>query len=87
MVVSSEIRNALSVYPNPVEKQMTIAHMKTDTDSWAEVYDVGGLLLAKSKLAPNAVYTQFDVSKLSPGVYLLMITTDSQSQSTRFLVK
>jgi protocatechuate 3,4-dioxygenase beta subunit len=87
IAVSSEMIGTLSVYPNPVADEMTVEHIMTDSDSWAAIYNVGGLLLAKSKLQSGTSYTRFDVSKLSPGVYLLVITVNALTESTRFTVQ
>ena len=69
----------LSVYPNPSNGFITISGINTGV---AEVFSMDGKLVMTS----NLVYTHtMDVSRLRNGVYVLQITSEGKTGTTRFV--
>lgn len=72
-------KNSLSIYPNPVGDVLNI--VSKGKVSAVEIYNTAGqLLLSKSENVLN-------VSKLSPGVYVVQLTIDGKKQAVKFVKK
>ena len=69
----------ITVYPNPVADHFTLQN--TGKISNAVIYDINGRAIASYGNVPP----DFDVSALSPGLYMLNAETDRGPVSTRFM--
>ncbi|HAV02143.1 MAG TPA: hypothetical protein DCW95_02920, partial [Chryseobacterium sp.] len=76
-------RQNLSVYPNPVVDVLNI-----DSDSKVSgvtVYDLTGKVVSNHTMA--AQKNQINLSKLSPGVYVVIVQTEAGSKTVKILKK
>ncbi len=71
-------KNPTSVYPNPAISKVSISN--ADANSVVSVFDLNG---RKLKQLQNV--SDIDVSDLASGVYLLQISSDTKSQTIRFV--
>ncbi len=73
--------SGLSIYPNPVTGSKVFITSDKNQAKEVEVYNVLGKLILRSKLSGK----EFDVSELTPGIYILKIK-EGNTQATRKLV-
>jgi len=77
-------KNSFHIYPNPVKNTLVIA--SEFPVAFISVHTFEGLLVVEQK-NNNAVRTELDTSSLSPGIYLLTITTsDGRQKKEKFVV-
>jgi hypothetical protein len=76
-------RKAISFYPNPVEDYLYLDLDTSDINEFVIVDVLGQVIISKKYSEPAA---QVNVSKLTPGVYLLKIRSDSD-YFTSILIK
>ena len=73
----------LSIYPNPVEDQLTV---KTSTDvinKIATVFDINGKRVLNMKLKS----TKIDVTSLTSGIYFLRLESYGKTMKRKFIKK
>ena len=71
----------LSIYPNPVTNELRFNTTQSITGSTLRILDVMGREVLSGRLVNN----RFDVSKLSAGVYTLVILNKGNTISQRFV--
>ena len=83
LAVSNADKIQARIYPNPVVDVLNIE--ATSKVSSVQVFDVSGKAVSSFEL--NAVKNQIDLSKLTPGVYVVNITTEKGIQSVKIVKK
>ena len=83
LAVSNADKIQARIYPNPVVDVLKIE--ATSKVSSVQVFDVSGKAVSSFEL--NAVKNQIDLSKLTPGVYVVNITTEKGIQSVKIVKK
>lgn len=80
-ISKSETINDLAIYPNPVSNGKIYITTKENLTKYIEIYDVLG-----KKILSNTLFgKELNISKLSPGIYILKIK-EGLSSATRKLV-
>ncbi|MGB3479185.1 MAG: T9SS type A sorting domain-containing protein [bacterium] len=83
-------RFALQVYPNPVQGVLNIKYaVYTQTETELSLYDVTGSrinVLKHKNVVPGYYQENIDVSKLSNGIYFIMLRQDNDKVTRKFLV-
>ncbi len=83
LAVSTVNKAQVKVYPNPVVDVLNIeADSKVST---VQVFDLTGKVVSSHAL--NAVKNQVNLSKLTPGVYVVNIQTEKGIQSVKIVKK
>lgn len=82
-----EIKSALEVYPNPASDQLNFLLKSNDFTSImkGEIYNLSGQIVLSGDVSTNRNYA-FNTSELSPGTYVLKITTKDKIFSAQFIV-
>ena len=83
LAVSNVNKSQVKVYPNPVVDVLNIE--AASKVSAVQVFDLTGKLVSSHAL--NAVKNQVNLSKLTPGVYVVNIQTESGTQSVKIVKK
>ena len=85
--IHSSIENAgIRIFPNPVERDLTISSGKSAINS-IEICNVFGMQVSNSQYATGKKETQIDLSNLPTGIYFLMMKTDSGKMISCKIVK
>jgi hypothetical protein len=72
--VNKELSNKLSIYPNPVENNMTVDFEDSEIDSMEiTIFDLSGKFISSNKKLSN--HSELDMSYLESGIYLIEIAT------------
>ena len=82
----SELNNAIVMYPNPAQNQVTISNSSNILLDSAAIYDVNGKLVSQINLQDMQQEKVIDVSSLASGVYIVQIQSE-QSSVTKRLIK
>ena len=80
---SSNTIEGLSVFPNPVTNSKLTISTRHNLQKTIEIYDV----LGKRIIATSILGETLNVSKLSPGIYILKITENTQTATKKLIVK
>lgn len=83
LTVEDSALEALSIYPNPVEKTLNISSPVSLNGKVATVFDINGKKVLNSKLDTNSM----DVSKLQTGFYILRLESNGREISRKFIKK
>ena len=75
--------NAIHLFPNPSNGLITIEGLELEENNKIKVFDINGRLMHKSVLNSN----QLDLSSLNAGLYLIQLTNNRQSFSSRLILK
>ena len=79
----AEIYSAeFSIYPNPAHDVLHISYPQNIVDLNCEIIDFSGQVMLKQQFLQPA--NSIDIQSLSPGIYLLRITTNHSSELVRF---
>jgi len=70
-------------YPNPVDQELTIEFEKEFTGI-VEVFDMNGRILLQERRS-NSLRTKLNTSDLSPGTYLLKMTSNTENYLLRII--
>lgn len=73
----------LSIYPNPVSNGKIYITTKKNQTKDIEIYDV----LGKKILATSLFGKELNISKLTPGIYILKIKEGSNSATRKLVVR
>lgn len=82
-VGDEKILNAFSISPNPGRNRLNLKLSGLSNSTSLEVFDVLGKKIFTDRL--NNLSKSVDVSKWSNGVYLVRLTTDTGTQTKRFI--
>ncbi len=86
-VVSTKASASLSIYPNPTSSTLTVNHAIAQAGASVKVISMNGKTVLQQELSLNSTSTQLDVSNLNSGSYLLMLSTQDQKSSLKFIKK
>lgn len=75
----------LSAFPNPASDVLNVELSESHSNTTLELRDLSGRLVKQKIMESNELLTQFDVSDLSPGLYLLC-KPDQGSAATRKII-
>lgn len=75
--------NDFSIYPNPSSSKLKIALPTTLNNAKVEVHDILGKRIYSQNM--NTVNKSIDVSQWNSGVYLVKVSSDTSSQTKRFI--
>jgi len=78
-----KLANAFSISPNPGNDRLNLKLSKLNSNATVEVFDVLGKKIYVDKV--NAITKTVNVSQWNNGVYLVRLTTDSGTQTKRFV--
>ena len=83
--LSSEEINILDmkIYPNPVDGNYVTIQTPANGMKYVEVFDITGKRLINSSLSADTL----DVSSLSTGMYLIKVTVEGQSKTSKLVVR
>ena len=84
--MSSELGNAITMYPNPADNKVTITNSSNLALETAMIYDISGKLISRINLQDMQGEKVIDVSEYSSGVYLVRILGD-QASTVKQLIK
>ena len=84
--LAEQLGVSLSYFPNPATNQLTV-ECKENRTLKLEIMDLQGRLLESKKLKSTETSTQFEVSGLAEGTYLLRITENGEVLTTKKWVK
>ena len=73
----------MNVYPNPVSGEFVTIETPTNGVKYVEVFDITGKRLINTSLSANTL----EVSSLSAGMYLIKVTVDGQSKTSKLVVR
>ena len=82
----SDLNNAIVMYPNPAQNQVTISNSSNILLDSAAIYDVNGKLVSQINLQDMQQEKVIDISSLASGVYIVQIQSE-QSSVTKRLIK
>ena len=73
----------MSIYPNPVDGNYVTIQTPTNGLKEVEVFD----LLGKQVINTTIISDSLDVGELNSGVYMLRVTVENQSNTTKLIIK
>ena len=73
----------LTLHPNPVNTGLLFITSNHSGAKTIEIFDV----LGKRRLAASILGNALDISRLTPGLYILKITQDGKSETRKLVVK
>ena len=73
----------LTIFPNPVEDELTIKTSADVINKIATVFDINGKRVLNLKLESNSV----DVSSLTTGIYFLRLESEGKTMKRKFIKK
>ena len=86
-----EVKNTISITPNPSKSQITIhSNQPFNSDSKISIFTINGQIIKDQKVtafSEDKLSFNFDVSDLSDGVYFAEIMNDTISKAIKFIVK
>jgi hypothetical protein len=78
----------ISVYPNPASDIVNIdLGQNAGRFDNIELFDIRGRLVAKQSLDNQLQQTQIEVNTFNSGVYLLKVSSDSETFTTKVIVE
>jgi hypothetical protein len=77
--------NAIALYPNPAQSQVTLANTASIALETAAIYDTNGRLINTIDLSDMQQEKLIDVSSLATGVYMVQITSENASTVKRLV--
>ncbi|MBI3135994.1 MAG: multicopper oxidase domain-containing protein [Bacteroidetes bacterium] len=86
-ISETEIENQVSVYPNPVNGNLITVELAQSSSSTVlfELYDASGRLILSDQQVMESTKTAIDLSTVSPGIYVLRITSGSEIYAVNVL--
>lgn len=73
----------LNVFPNPITNGKVYINSKLNLKKDIEIFDV----LGKKIIATSLMRRELDVSKLTPGVYILKVSENNKSTTRKLVVR
>jgi hypothetical protein len=73
--------NAFSIYPNPVQQQLTISSSESLSGGLVRIFDLSGKQVMTARPATNHI----NVAALAPGVYTLVFTKNKIKITKEFV--
>lgn len=86
-----DVKNTISITPNPSKSQITIhSNQPFNSDSKISIFTINGQIIKDQKVtafSEDKLSFNFDISDLSDGIYFAEIMNDTISKAIRFIVK
>jgi hypothetical protein len=79
--LENSLTNELFIYPNPAKDVLYINSLELNTNMIYTIFDITGKRIMNSKLKEPSI----DISKLSPGNYILRIVSGASIKSQKFI--
>ncbi|MEM5565745.1 FG-GAP-like repeat-containing protein [Psychroserpens sp. AS72] len=79
--LENSLTNELVIYPNPAKDILNISSLELNDSMIYTIFDITGKRVMNSKLKESSI----DISKLSPGNYILRIVSGSSIKSQKFI--
>jgi hypothetical protein len=73
----------MNIYPNPVNGNFVTIQTPTNGVKYVEVFDITGKRLINTSLTADSL----EVSSLSAGMYLIKVTVEGQSKTSKLVVR
>jgi len=80
----NEIKNTVSIYPNPATHVLTLQNAETGT---YEIYDISGRMALKGQTIQTGSNQQIDISKLKDGAFTLKVSNNHLNSAFNFIKK
>ena len=81
----NELNNAIALYPNPANEQVTISNSSNIALETAMIYDLNGKLVSQINLQDMQSEKVIDVASFATGVYMVYITGEQSSVVKRLI--
>ena len=81
----NELNNAISLYPNPANEQVTISNSSNIALETAMIYDLNGKLVSQINLQNMQSEKVINVATFATGVYMVYITGEQSSVVKRLI--
>jgi len=81
--VEENANTALEVYPNPVQDVLTIANLNIEGSAVITLVDVQGKIVYTKNITDLTGNFQLDLTDFENGVYIIEVTSDSNTQKVR----
>lgn len=79
--LENSLTNELIIYPNPAKNVLNISSLELNDSMIYTIFDITGKRIMNSKLKEPSI----DISKLSPGNYILRIVSEASIKSQKFI--
>ena len=79
--LENSLTNEIVIYPNPAKDVLNISSLELNDTMLYTIFDITGKRVMNSKLNNSSI----DISKLSPGNYILRIVSDTSIKSQKFI--
>jgi hypothetical protein len=86
-IESNELNNAISMYPNPAQDQVTISNSSNIQLETVVIYDLNGKMVNQIDLSTMQGEQMINISDLASGVYVVQLTSDTSSAVKRLVKK
>ncbi len=73
----------MNIYPNPVNGDFVTIQTPVNGVKYVEVFDITGKRLINTSLSADTL----EVSSLSAGMYLIKVTVEGQSKTSKLIVR
>lgn len=79
----------LNVYPNPASEVVNVTFVNTEESTTLSVYNLAGKELINKNIVSNGGLSQqkIDVSHLSKGTYILMLTSENTRKTQKIIIQ
>jgi hypothetical protein len=85
--IDNLVTNTLTVYPNPASEFVNFNSKIELKKPHIQVFDLNNKLVAKYFSNSNGKSYKINVSNLNTGIYILRVTSDFQTFSSKFIVE
>lgn len=87
LVNIAALTTAFEVYPNPADGWVTVKHEALTTDAEVVVADLQGRKQFSQKVKKGEGSTKINLSSLSSGMYLVILTSEGKKQTLKVIKK
>jgi hypothetical protein len=85
IVLNSKLKGKVTVYPNPATSSITVTHDQVKGNGTIEIVGIDGRRISSQQLELNATQTVIDVTKLTSGSYLIVLTNGNEKSNIKFV--
>jgi len=83
---SDHSSNAFSIYPNPAQGSVNIYSSVNMGDTTVTIFDINGRKVLHENVVLNGLIT-LDINNLNSGLYIVQVNGESQSHTTKLIIK
>lgn len=73
------------IYPNPIQQEQTL-FIRSDRATQAQLYNIAGQMITESFTIQSGEIYSFPTSRLSPGIYIIVFTTNAKRIAQRLVI-